>query len=971
VLFGVGLGVETRAQTTGRIEGIVQAPDGVPISGAQVEAEGPRLLGVRRTITDPSGRYRLAEIPAGDYTVRLTVPGFREFERVVRVSLDAPVRLDVGLDVAVEETVSVSGEAPSIDLDTTTTGTSYARALVARLPVARNYADIARANPGVSTDKGETQGRSLALTVYGATSVENQWWIDGINTTNVAKGFQGKAINNEFVEELEVKSGGYQAEYGRALGGVVNVVTRSGGNAFHGDGFLYYDSAALRAEQVVIPDTDTPIGMKITPEERRDFGVDVGGYVLRDRLWFFGAYNRVETPGTTSRYFGTEEVPASQLFPRDQIDDLYSGKLTWLAARGTTLVATVFSDPSVIEGAALVGTGLPATTVITSPDPGTWESRRELGGADYGVRASQILGASAVVTAQASRHRDRFELFPSGAGEKIRRESWTCDGGTPENSCLSPPEPNASAGGIGLIDGNTQRTASIRDQFRGDATFFLGPHELKAGGDYAAADTTSVTSYTGRQLVRLYDEFGQSYFRHEFFVNRAGDPISSDLVDRARAVEKSAFVQDVWRISSGLTVNAGLRWDQEDLREARGHSVIHTTQWQPRLGIVWDPDRDGTTRIYAFAGRFAYSLPTDGTLRAFGSGLLQYTFNFSPTDLTPDSRVLNHPPEPPITLGAGELVDAGIGATYQDELTIGAERALAPTLVVGLKGTYRRLGRLIEDRCDLDPTAPDNRGFSCAFVNPGSNGKYASGNFDACNGIDPGYGDACFHGAEATPPARRVYEGIEVLARETIANRLWLQVSYAYSSLRGNVDGGVNQNFTAGQTDPGWNADFDYPPFWHQADGRLFLDRPHQARLDVSYTAPFGLFGGLGAYVQSGSPLNKRGYFNEVYGGANVFLVPRGGAGRMPTLWEANLTVGYPIVVGPVRVTLQAYLYNVFDNQLPTNQVVAYTAFQPPPGYPESLFDPNVPADAVNPTYGKIAGRQDPRLFRAAVRLSF
>src|SRR4029450_7159010 len=120
------------------------------------------------------------------------------------------------------------------------------------------------------------------------------------------------------VEEVEVKTGGYQAEYGGATGGIVNVMTGSGGNADRGEALRYYDPNAMRGGPLVVADSDSPIGMKITPQERWDYGVALGGYVLKDRLWFFGAYNRVQTPGTTSRYFDAGEGPASMLFPRDQ-----------------------------------------------------------------------------------------------------------------------------------------------------------------------------------------------------------------------------------------------------------------------------------------------------------------------------------------------------------------------------------------------------------------------------------------------------------------------------------------------------------------------------------------------------------------------------------------------------------------------------------------------------------------------------
>ena len=124
-----------------------------------------------------------------------------------------------------------------MDVTSTTTGSNYSAKIMEKLPVGRNYASIVLSQPGVQTDTGETQGRALAISVYGSTSAENLFLIDGVNTTNVIKGLQGKNINGEFIQEVEVKTGGYQAEYGRNTGGVVNVITKSGGNEFHGDLF--------------------------------------------------------------------------------------------------------------------------------------------------------------------------------------------------------------------------------------------------------------------------------------------------------------------------------------------------------------------------------------------------------------------------------------------------------------------------------------------------------------------------------------------------------------------------------------------------------------------------------------------------------------------------------------------------------------------------------------------------------------
>jgi hypothetical protein len=215
------------------------------------------------------------------------------------------------------------------------------------------------------------------------------------------------------------------------------------------------------------------------------------------------------------------------------------------------------------------------------------------------------------------------------------------------------------------------------------------------------------------------------------------------------------------------------------------------------------------------------------------------------------------------------------------------------------------------------------------------------------------------------PAAKRVYRGIEVLARKSFSTSLWLQASYVYSSLRGNYDGAISEK--NGQTDPGINSDFDYAQLVHNSYGRLFLDRPNRFRFDGYYDTPLGLSVGLQFFVSSGLPLEKRGYFNDYYR-SSVNLVPRGSAGRMPTVWDANLTLSYPVRVGPVTATLQGYVYNLFNNQIPVYQNIVWSN-SPPAQYPDTLYDPN--QQQTNGNYGKVQARSDPRLFRAAIRISF
>jgi hypothetical protein len=903
--------------------------------------------------------------------VRATLPGFAGAERSAAVTLDATATVDLTLRILAEEQVLVSGRAPLLDSTATTTGTSYTYDVIKHLPVARNYAHVVQANPCVFSDRGVTQGRSLALSIYGATSAENQWVVDGVNTTNVLLGIQGKAVNNEFVQEVQVMTGGYQAEYGGALGGVINVVTKAGGNEFHGDAFAYYDSSAMSAERVFVTEEDSPLtGMRLADYQRIDFGADLGGFILQDRLWFFGAYNRVEFPAKVSRYVARGLVDETMEFPLDGVENLYTGKLTWNVAPGSTLVAAVLADPVTNSGAGLAdprqGGGVGARD-ITNPDPSTWEATRSGGGADYGVRWNQLFGASVLATLQAARHQDRYTLKATGSASEPRIEDWTCEGGTREVACEIPPGANFVTGGLGQLGGTNNNSSSYRDQLRADVIVYRGAHEIGLGGAYQAARTNVEVFYSGGQLVRRYNEYGQDYYEHRFFSGNPNDLSADDRTARASTRELGFYLQDSWRAAPGLTINAGLRWDAEDVQKFDDESVLRTQQWQPRLGVVWDPWRDGATKVYAFAGRFAYALPTDLVARAWLDFVRVYTYNFDEVGLEQDENVFGHETHDVGRQGFGTVVDGDLDPFAQDELTVGIERLLNPSLTLGLKASYRRLSSAIEDRCDLDYSAPENNGSSCAITNPGSDGRWASGDFHSCDGLDD-YNN-CWNGTPMYPAPRmpeisRIYRGIELLARKSLSDGLWLQASFVLSSLRGNYDGMVAES---GQTDPGINADFDYPALDPNSYGRLYLDRPYSLRFDGFYATPFRLSVGLQAWLRSGAPLGQYGYFNSGYE-STARLVPRGYAGRLPMEWDANLTLEYPIVFEPVTVTLQAYLYNVFNNQTETGRDQVWSN-QPPADYPDSLFDPSQPQS--NPNYGLTTARQEPRLFRFAAKVSF
>src|SRR5713101_6025927 len=281
------------AQQTGDIQGMVTDADGKPLPGVTVEASSP-AFGARVATTGTNGNFRVLSLSPGTYKVKATLSGFTTVEKTAIVSLGATANVNLQLKITAKEEVVVSGEAPIVDTASTTTGSNYSSKVTEKLPIGRNYASVVQLQPGVQPDTGDRQGRGLALSIYGSTSAENMYVIDGVNTNQVERGVQGKIINNEFIQEVEVKTGGFQAEYGRATGGIINVITKSGGNEFHGDAFVNYSPKSLRANQ--IHRTNTAEGgdnfnTLFDNVREADYGADLGGFFVKDHLWFFAAYN--------------------------------------------------------------------------------------------------------------------------------------------------------------------------------------------------------------------------------------------------------------------------------------------------------------------------------------------------------------------------------------------------------------------------------------------------------------------------------------------------------------------------------------------------------------------------------------------------------------------------------------------------------------------------------------------------------
>lgn len=966
-----------QTSTTGAVVGRVTDSTGA-VPGVTVELKSPAQQGTKVAVTDANGEFRFSLLPPGSYSLTANLTGYAPLaQNNIAVGLNRTVTLELAMSQAsVTDVITVTADAPVVDVTSTTTGANVTAETIESLPLARDFYAVAQVAPGTSNDAAGT-------TVYGSTGAENQYIIDGLNTTGVELGTAAKTLNFDFIQEVQVITGGLPAEYGRVTGGVVNAITKSGGNEFKGDIFAYGAGGGLQSDNSTAADRPTTTTTVTDVDSEMDYGLNVGGYIVKDRLWFFGAYNRVNETDTYSIIRDLHGAPGTPtpgtVLDEDITRDLYAGKLTWQATPGQNLTLSVLGDPSSTEGA--IGTFL----AISGP-PSTYEGAADTGGNDAILRYSGIFGTNWLVNATAGTHHE--ETYISGPGKSIPNYIDQTQATLP------------TSGGFGFH----QDQEFDRDVLKLDVTRYLGRHEIKVGADQEKLSAYNA-SWNGGAGQRIYIRRSNAlvtpsnpngiYYRHRYYIddtapgfvrsNPATWVIQSPLESTPETTNTAAFIQDSWKITPYFTLNAGFRWEQQELGDRFASTALKLDDnYAPRVGVIWDVMRNGRSKAFANFGRFYESIPMDINIRAFGGELQAFAYNFSPdpNNFQPDPFFnpvsAGGDPNAPVrhTLNGGATpVDPDLKGQYVDEFLLGYEYELANNLAVGIQGTYRSLGRVVEDF--LDPVSG-----SYHIANPGEG-----------TGVNMSFYD---YEPAIAPDVERTFTGVQLHARKRFSNRAQLFASYLWSRLEGNYDGLFQAS--TGQLDPNINSAFDYADFMINSDGLLSSDRTHQFKLYGSYTFDQGMVNGLtvgfSTYYASGFPLNAYGY-SAGYQNYEYYLAPRGSVGRGPAEYEADLHFGYPVDFGATRLNLILDVFNVLNRQSITRLDERYNLSSdgdPCAGIPDGLCGsgggiqyaginevprpigsiPNPRATATNPDYLK-AGTAftQPRSLRLGVRLSF
>ncbi len=949
----------TYAQTTGDIIGRVTDEQGGALPGVAVEARSPSLQGARTTVTDATGGYRLLVLPPGVYKVSTNLQGFARSEVTVTVSLGKTATGDFRLRPALKEEVVVSAQAPLVDQASSAIGNNIDSQEIKSLPSGRNYTSIVQIAPGVTTQSSNTAAFANSIVINGSTGLENSFVIDGVDTTGVEYGAQGKELNYEFIQELDVKTGGYQAEFGRSTGGIINVITKSGGNEYHGEAFVYYDNNSLQASNKHPEDSE--LYSFVSGYNRLDYGFALGGFVLKDNLWFFGAYDRVQN---TTKQTLTTGPNIGQPANTDTTKNLGSAKLTWMLNPSNTLIGSYFQDPQDATGAVNDGAHPPNGPYTT------FIGLQQAGGSDYSLRYNGLIGSTWVIAAQGAVHHEQNSVDPGLPGGNDIQYIDTRDN-------------QIQSGGFGLIQDKTFK------RYLGtvSATKYLANHEIKGGFEFME-DQADVNKHNsggipGGQQVTIYDNPNNPslpVYSHFYWTTVdatvANAPTSALITDPFHRTY-SLYLQDTWTVLKNLTVNLGIRWDDEQIYDRDGVRQVNLNQsFAPRVGFTWDPFCDNRTKVFGSFGYFYEQIPMDLVIRSYSSERQATIYNFDPTSTTPNvdaATIAVGADSSAVAHGGGTIfgslndqTDANLKGQYLREGIFGVESEVIPNFAVGAQFIYRDLPQVVEDfLCDT------NAGTYCVGNPTQDRMKYL---------YTLDYSGAAF----LAPRAQRYYRGFQLQATKRFSDNWSLLASYVYGTLKGNYDGTFAPYTQArGTADPNISALYDYYDFFtkgsvvggvaqpYTASGYLSNDRRSVVKLSGLYVTPFNLSVGLVTYYQTGTPISRIG-FSNVYQRYEFFLTPRGTEGRVPASYDADLHLGYPLQLGPVSLTFLADIFNLFNTQrvIAVDQRYNLSEFDNP-----SYVCGSQPGSAdqarCNSTYGQPIARSLPTSVRFALKLGF
>jgi hypothetical protein len=1044
-------GLAHAQETTGRVTGRVSDQDtGAPMGGVTVIMQGPQ--GEDATLTDDKGEYRFTSLPIGTYVIRFYAANTAtQVEQPgVVVQADKMVRVNAKIagaaQATAQETYVVTGKAPSIDVGSARIGAQFDQDFANNVPVGRTYGDIIERAPGAFIDG------SGNVSIGGATGLENIYMVNGLNVTGIRYGNidsgqasigAGTNFPIEFVTQVDVNSGGYQAEYGGAMGGVINTVLKSGTNEWKGSAFGYWSPYWLSGSANPV----VPIGDSLGGVRRPDFddsvGVEVGGPLIKDKLFLWvGFAPRITNAHVFRLTYAEKEDPNNPGSPLltpaglaaiHQVDWTarmnethrtynYAATVDWIPRPDHKLTVALVGSPSFnTELKNQYGidafnsnpqTAMESLTKVNTDLTAHWVSkfyeRRWQLDVLAGMHSEYLYDRSPYAQLNGLN-----ELQYAGTSlsdvENAPGCAPTTDGFKP-----CPVSPYYYGGGFGIINQSTafRWSGEVKSTHVFEAG---GHHELKYGWHIDLATLDLQFNYSGpsggQGFVALYP--GNNFTPTTFFslppgqtpidytsgalppTNLTMSPAYQDGFRNAvKSLSNAFFLQDSYSPNHlrNLTINVGARLELEKIYDSNGSSFLDTSNISPRLSAVYDPFNDGRSKLSVSYGRYYEAVPLDVAARYFSNeNFVTTTQNFANWAGNAEfTRCGTLQPAGPPTFNS-EYAQANLQGQYHNEIVATAEREIMEDMTVRADYQHRWLGTIIED------------GYGPGFANailanpghvPGSAIDTARTELQqaqatlAAHPNDPTaqaaagtaqYNLGTLQTLAAAPAPERTYDAITLSLNKRFSKNWFARASYTYSRLIGNYEG-LYQSETNYISPNGGNA-YDAPELEVNQKGALPNDHPHLAHIDGFYTHPIGrgrFTIGLSFTGRSGMPRNYVGNLEPGSPFQLVLLLPRGSAGRTPTITELDGKIAYGRALSD-KMRLEAFidLFNIFNQQTALFEDDNYTYDAAPPianGTAQDLkFAKNTGGQTItkNPNFGQPLAYQTPFNARLGLRLTF
>ncbi|MET0813673.1 MAG: TonB-dependent receptor, partial [Pseudoxanthomonas sp.] len=857
------------------------------------------------------------------------------------------------------DTVQVIGSrvVNRVDVYSTETATNINREELARLPVDQSLASVALLAPGV-VDSGATFG---GLSFGGSSVAENVVYINGLNVTDPYRRQGYSTVPFGFYEAFQIKTGGYSAEFGRSTGGVINAVTRSGGNEFKGGVEVTIEPSAWEASKEDHFHSDGSLdGRDRTSRDTSPVfktNVWASGPIVQDRLFFFAMYENVDND--------SKDIDTNEAFLTDNNNDFWGAKLDWRINDNHSLELLAFSDKS---------------DSVTSTYDYDWDT------SDRGDKTGETNAGTGGDNWSATYTGHFTDNFVAKAMYGVNKRSSTS--GSPwDADCSIVTFSNAYAGVYGPIDDegchptNTRISSRYdkREATRLDFEWTLGDHLLRFGLDQEIMDSESSVVNPGDGLA------------YEAQLATPGDTLPNDavipagvttIIDARRymtgapvTTEAQAFyVEDNWSVTPSLLLNLGLRFDKFHNKLASGATFAEadfSDMISPRLGFSWDMKGDGTTKLFGNAGRYYIPL-TNKLTDYFGGGTTdEHTYYvldgwsqmndpitgapYLAPNLGPQIGPVNTDGNAPPPDDVRTAVDRDLKQVFQDEFILGFQQAINQEWSYGVNATYRRVTRAVEDMRVNHVEGCGWYSGDWPIVNPGEDVTLWCPDTESWVDFDSsedGYIASGSGNVMGYKKPKRTYKAVEFQLDRAWDDKWFFNASYLWSKSEGNIEGPVNSD--TGYADTNLVQYYDHPAV-NERYGVLFNDFRHQIKLRGGFKLNEMWSFGATLSARSGGPITAYGVVwpddNRAAGGPGEFsgggsgwlcvancsdwrtreLVysERGAFGRMPWLYNLGANVTWTLPVEGIDLKARFSVYNLLNDQTEIN---VHSRYESTPG---------------------------------------